>query len=51
MKAAALEFAAAHPVVAAVIAGARTADGMRQNAAMMKRPIPSEFWAGLKEGG
>ena len=49
MKAAALQFAAAHAVVAAVIAGARSADEVRENAAMMKRPIPSEFWAGLKE--
>jgi D-threo-aldose 1-dehydrogenase len=51
MKAAALRFAAAHPTVAAVIAGARSAAEMRENALMMRAPVPMEFWAALKAEG
>jgi D-threo-aldose 1-dehydrogenase len=48
LKAAALQFCAAHPAVAAVIPGARTAAEVRQNAALMEQPIPPELWAELK---
>jgi D-threo-aldose 1-dehydrogenase len=51
LKAAALQFCAAHPVVASVIPGARTPDEMRQNAAMMQAPIPSALWRELKSSG
>jgi D-threo-aldose 1-dehydrogenase len=51
MKAAALQFAAAHPVVAAVIAGARNATEVAENAAMMRTRIPAAFWAALRGGG
>ena len=48
LKAAALQFCAAHPAVAAVIPGARNAAEAEQNAAMMELPIPLDLWAELK---
>lgn len=48
LKAAALQFCAAHPVVAAVIPGPRTAEEVRQNAAAMVQPIPAALWSELK---
>ena len=51
MKAAALQFPAAHPVVAAVIAGARNAAEVAENAAMMRVAIPARFWAALAAEG
>lgn len=49
LKAAALQFCAAHPVVASVIPGAKHPDRVRQNAALMTQEIPAAFWAALKE--
>jgi len=51
LKAAALQFCAAHPVVATVIPGARTPAEVRENAAMMTAPIPGSLWLELKEKG
>ncbi len=51
LKAAALQFCAAHPVVAAIIPGARTPDEVRENAAMMRAPIPTALWQALKQQG
>lgn len=51
LKATALQFCAAHPVVAAVIAGSRNAAELRQNTATMAAPIPSELWAALRAEG
>lgn len=51
IKAAALQFCAAHPVVATVIPGARTAGEVRQNAAMMAAPIPAALWDTLRRDG
>jgi D-threo-aldose 1-dehydrogenase len=51
LKAAALQFCAAHPVVASVIPGAKHADRVRQNVALMQARIPAEFWAALKQRG
>lgn len=51
LKAAALQFCAAHPAVAAVIPGARTPEEVKQNAAMMTQPIPPKLWAELKREG
>ncbi len=48
LKAAALQFCSAHPVVCTVIPGARSAAEMCENAAMMAFPIPSEFWEALR---
>jgi D-threo-aldose 1-dehydrogenase len=51
LKAAALQFCAAHPAVAAVIPGARTPDEVTQNVAMMAQPIPAALWAELRATG
>lgn len=51
LKAAALQFCAAPPVVAAVIAGARTAAEVGENAALMQAPIPAALWQTLKRDG
>ncbi|MCX7383996.1 MAG: aldo/keto reductase [Alphaproteobacteria bacterium] len=51
LKAAALQFCAAHPVVATVIPGARNPDEVRENARMMSAPIPGALWAELKSNG
>jgi D-threo-aldose 1-dehydrogenase len=49
LRAAALQFAAAHPVVATVVIGARTASEVADNVAMASVPIPDELWTALKE--
>jgi len=51
MKAVALQFCAAHPVVASVIAGARRAAEVRENVAMMGVAIPGDLWADLRREG
>ncbi|ONG54984.1 D-threo-aldose 1-dehydrogenase [Pseudoroseomonas deserti] len=51
LKAAALQFCAANPVVASVIPGAKHADRVRQNAALMQAEVPAAFWAALKQQG
>jgi D-threo-aldose 1-dehydrogenase len=51
IRAAALQFCAAHPVVRAVIPGAKSAEKVRQNAALMCQPIPPGFWTDLKTHG
>ncbi|WP_159998877.1 aldo/keto reductase [Roseomonas sp. 18066] len=51
LRAAALQFCAANPVVASVIPGAKHADRVRQNAALMVAEIPAAFWAELKQHG
>ena len=51
IRAAALQFCAAHPVVAAVIPGAKQPDKVRENARLMAEPIPSALWSELKQQG
>ena len=51
IRAAALQFCAAHPVVAAVIPGAKSGERVRQNVELMRRPIPESFWQALKQEG
>ena len=51
LKAAALQFCAAHPVVVAVIPGARTPEEARENAALMAAPVPAALWAELRGAG
>ena len=51
IKAAALQFCAAHPVVAAVIPGPRTAGEVQQNASLMRAEIPSGLWTELRGAG
>ena len=48
MHAAALQFAAAHPVVVSVISGASSVEEVRANAAAFEHPIPASFWEALK---
>jgi D-threo-aldose 1-dehydrogenase len=49
IRAAALQFCAAHPAVCSVIPGSKTPAKVEQNAALMRDPIPSAFWRALKE--
>ncbi len=49
MKAAALQFPLAHPAVASIIPGARSAAELEENFQLMRHPIPSDFWAELLE--
>ena len=51
LPAAALQFPLAHPVVAAVIPGPRTAAEFEQNVPLFTRPIPSSLWSDLKSAG
>jgi D-threo-aldose 1-dehydrogenase len=48
LRAAALQFCSAHPVVASVIPGTKNSQRVRENLALMSQPIPSEFWGDLK---
>ena len=48
LKAAALQFILAHPAIASVIPGARSAAEMDENARMMSLPIDPELWSVLK---
>ncbi|WP_312516139.1 aldo/keto reductase [Massilia sp.] len=48
LAAAALQFGAAHPVVAATIPGASSPDHLKRNAALMEVKIPAAFWEELR---
>jgi len=47
LQAAALQFPRAHPAVACVLAGARSAAEVTMNAELARRPIPAAFWRTL----
>lgn len=49
LKAAALQFSAAHPAVAAVIPGAKRPERIPQNVELMRAKIPAAFWSELRE--
>ena len=51
LRAAALQFGAAHPVVAATIPGASSPEHLRRNAALMEQRIPAAFWEALVAEG
>jgi D-threo-aldose 1-dehydrogenase len=51
LKAAALQFPLAHPAVASVVPGARTASEVEENVRMFSHPIPSAFWNELLAEG
>ncbi|MBB5695540.1 aldo/keto reductase [Muricoccus pecuniae] len=51
LRAAALQFCAAHPVVASVIPGTKNPERVRQNVALMNQPVPAGFWTELKREG
>jgi D-threo-aldose 1-dehydrogenase len=48
LKAAALQFPRAHPAVACVLAGARTASELDENLALAAHPIPEAYWRELR---
>jgi D-threo-aldose 1-dehydrogenase len=48
LRAAALQFAAAPKPVAAIIAGGRTPEQVRSNAAAMTAKVPAAFWEALR---
>jgi D-threo-aldose 1-dehydrogenase len=48
LPAAALQFPLAHPAVAAVIPGPRSADEFLANVALMQTPIPAALWTELR---
>lgn len=49
LRTVALQFSAAHPVVAAVIPGASTAEQAKANALSMAEKIPADLWKDLKD--
>ncbi|MET7683218.1 aldo/keto reductase [Streptomyces sp. NPDC005423] len=51
LRAAALAFCAAHPAVASVLAGARSAAQVRDCAEQFAAPVPSVFWHELWDAG
>jgi D-threo-aldose 1-dehydrogenase len=51
LAAAALQFPLAHPAVRSVIPGARSADEVRTNLALLRVPIPVGLWTDLREAG
>ena len=51
LAAAALQFPAAHPVVAIVLAGARSVAELDANVELARTSIPASFWAELRERG
>lgn len=51
LAAAALQFGAAHPVVAATIPGASSVAHLQRNAALMDAAVPAAFWQALRAEG
>ncbi|WP_369250939.1 aldo/keto reductase [Streptomyces sp. R41] len=51
LRAAALTFPAAHPAVASVLVGARSADEVRDCVRQFAKPVPLEFWVELLAEG
>jgi D-threo-aldose 1-dehydrogenase len=51
LKAAALQFPFGHPTVVSNIPGTRTKARFEENLALMRYPIPVDFWAELKAEG
>jgi len=49
LQAAALQFPLAHPAVAAIIPGARSAEEVEENFRFVSHAIPAEFWADLRQ--
>lgn len=51
LKAAAVQFALAHPSVAALVAGVRTVEHLDEYPVLMQTTIPGELWEALRRGG
>ena len=49
LAAAALQFPLAHPAVAAIIPGPRSAAELEENVKLIRQPIPSALWAELRD--
>jgi D-threo-aldose 1-dehydrogenase len=49
LPAAALQFPLAHPAVAAIIPGPRSAEEFQQNLDLIRQPIPAVLWAELRD--
>jgi D-threo-aldose 1-dehydrogenase len=49
LPAAALQFPLAHPAVAAIIPGPRSAEEFEENLRLVRQPIPSALWAELRD--
>jgi D-threo-aldose 1-dehydrogenase len=48
LRAAALQFPMAHPAVAAIIPGARSAAEVEENFRLLSLPVPNDFWEELR---
>lgn len=51
LRAAALQFPAAHPAVASIVVGARTPAEVDDTFAMAALPVPAQLWTALKDRG
>jgi D-threo-aldose 1-dehydrogenase len=51
LRAAALQFVQAHPAADLLLLGSRDVDEWRDALAMLRRPIPPEFWLALRRAG
>ncbi|HKR40843.1 MAG TPA: aldo/keto reductase, partial [Paraburkholderia sp.] len=51
LAAAALQFPYAHPAVATVLNGARSAQEVRENVASFETNLPRELWLALRDKG
>ncbi len=51
LRAAALQFSLAPPMVAAVIPGGRSVEEVQQNAALMSTVIPDVLWSEMRDEG
>ena len=51
LSSAALQFPYAHPAVATVLMGVRSADELTRNVAAFTQPLPEALWAALKANG
>lgn len=51
LKAAAIQFPAAHPAVASILTGARNAAEIAENEALFRHPIPAALWEELRALG
>jgi D-threo-aldose 1-dehydrogenase len=51
LRAAALQFPLGHPSIEIVMVGARHIDEWNDALAMMRYPIPAEFWAAMRNDG
>ncbi|WP_153102317.1 aldo/keto reductase [Paraburkholderia hayleyella] len=51
LAAVALQFPYAHPAVATVLTGARSATEVRENLAAFEQPLPAALWSDLRDAG